>query len=75
MANVDKRLSDLENRHGGGDEIKVSLNWGEPGMVMDDDTGEYVTEQEWRKRHPKDRLIIVGLDDDYEQELDPIPVG
>lgn len=62
--NEDKRLKDLEWSTGGGDEIRVSVNWGEPGMVLDVDSGEYITADEWRRRHPKDRLIIVGWGDD-----------
>ena len=71
----DKRLDDLERDTGPGDQINISVNWGEPGQVLDADTGEYVTEQEWKRRHPKDRLIIVTWDDiDDDQEPIPVPV-
>ena len=65
----DRRLDALEKSitPSSDDEIRVSINWGDPGTVLDHDTGERVTEQEWRKRHPGDKLIIVTWDDvDYE---------
>ena len=60
----DKRLTDLEQATGSKDETKISVNWHTDGLILDEDTGERVTEEEWRKRHPDDRLIIVGWDDD-----------
>lgn len=66
-SNRDRRVSNLENVTGDGrDEIRVSVNWRDDGLVLDHDTGDYITADLWRKRHPKDRLILVGLDDDYD---------
>lgn len=57
---IDKRLSDLENKAGAGaDEIRVRVNWGDPDTVLDDETGERVTPEVWRARHPGDQLIVV----------------
>lgn len=56
------RLENLERHQGGGDEIRVHVNWCEPGFVIDEDTGEEVTIEEWKLRHPDDRLIIVNED-------------
>ncbi len=74
--NRDRRVSNLENETGGGlDEIRVRVNWRNDGLILDDDTGEFVTRDDWKRRHPNDRLIIVGWedlsDDDQEQELVP----
>ena len=66
--NRDRRLDDLEKSIGGGDKIRVSVNWGEPGMVLDQDTGEYVSPDTWRKRNPKDKLIIVSAWDDDDDD-------
>ena len=67
--NRDRRLNDLEHDMGGGDEIRVSVNWRDDGLVLDHDTGKYISPDTWRKRHPKDKLIIVSAwdkdDDDY----------
>ena len=59
----DKRLSDLELATGSKEETKITVNWGDPGMVLDHDTGEYITEAAWRKRHPDDHLLVVGWED------------
>ena len=67
--NRDRRVSKLEKSLGAGrDKIRVSVHWGEPGTVLDEDTGEYVTENEWRKRYPNDRLIIVSAWDDDDDD-------
>lgn len=65
MGNKD-RLNKLEREQGGCDEIRVSLNWCEPGFVIDEDTGEEVTIEEWKRRHPGDRLIVVKGEDEHE---------
>jgi len=60
---TDKRLSDLEDDTGGGqDEINCYVNWRTDGLIEDDD-GTPITEAEWRKRHPHDRLIVVRWPD------------
>ena len=64
----DKRLSDLEKKTGGDDEIRINVNWGPPGMVLDDETGKYITPDAWRQKHPGERLILVGYDDDWDND-------
>ena len=64
----DKRLDDLEKKTGGDDEIKINVNWGPPGMVLDDETGKYITPDAWRRKHPGDRLIIVDAWDNDDQD-------
>ena len=67
MATNEKRLDDLE-RKTGGDEIIYHVNWYSDGKMLDRDTGERVTEAEWRKRHPNDRVINIDWGDDDDQE-------
>jgi len=62
MGSKDKRVSKLEKDTGGGDEIRVNLNWRTDGLIEDDD-GTPITEAEWRRRHPHDRLIVVRWPD------------
>jgi hypothetical protein len=57
-----KRLDDLDRETGGGDETKIVVNWESPGMVLDEETKEYVTEAEWKKRHLGAKLKVVTWD-------------
>jgi len=58
-----KRINDLEQDMGGGDDVKITVNWStDPDMMLDEDTGEYVTEQEWKRRNPNIKLKIVDVD-------------
>ena len=71
----DKRLDDLEKKTQGSEQIKVSINWCEPGFILDEDTGEEVTAEEWRKRHPDQRLKIVTWDDNWDDSPAPVLAG
>ena len=68
MGDKKRRLEKLEKAGGGDDEINVSVNWCEPGFVIDKDTGEEVTTEEWKKRHPDVKLIVVQWEDEDEHE-------
>ena len=68
MATNEKRLDDLERSTGGDDVHYVLVNWRTDDKMLDRDTGEYVTEQEWRKRHPNDRLINLSWGDEDDKE-------
>ena len=59
MTKHDSRLEKLEAKlKPDRDEIKVRLNLGEPGTILDKD--KYITHKEWRLRYPDRKLIIVG---------------
>lgn len=65
MVNIDKRLSDLENRSSGGPVIVVY--WGDGFVTVDD---ERITIDEFHRRYP-DHKTITWDDDDY--AADPVP--
>ena len=60
MNKQDSRLDKLEAKlKPDRDEIRVRLNLGEPGTMIDEETGKRISYAEWRKRYPDRRLIVV----------------
>ena len=69
--NRDKRVSNLENDIGGGDETLIVVDWDGPTVTV---KGEVLTRAEYEKRYPNPKVIRwEDLSDD--EELTPIPVG
>jgi len=63
MANRrDKRLDDLEGDMGGGDETKIVVNW-RTDDLMEDDDGNPITVEAWKKKYPDRKLKIINTDD------------
>ena len=65
--NVNKRLSDLENETGAGDDVTgVIVNWGDepdPGQVLQLSNGLRLTYAEYKRRFPEADTKTVSWDD------------
>jgi hypothetical protein len=68
MARVEKRLDDLESALEPEDQQRVIVDWEGDGLVLDFETGERVTPDEWRKRYPGEQLVILEWGDDDDSE-------
>ena len=57
MASINKRLNALERSTIV--EKTIVLCWAPYGLILDEDSGEEITIEEWANRHPDNRLVVL----------------